>query len=515
MKITKVDIARFRGFQNVSFEMGEQLTAIAGQNGTQKSTLLGMLTQTFTISKGNPMMGEKPLCGGSYRSLFSEKFRLSPKFDSAGSHEWTLSFDNREDFVIESIKRDENSVRFWQKGKRSGGDGYIQYPTVFLSMKRLTPLAEEATIDTLEKLLTEEEENEFKKLHNKILIITDDVKIEGTIGLSSVNKQSLGINTNIYDWNQNSAGQDNLSKIILALFSFKRLKEKYPNEYEGGLLAIDELDATMYPASQRKLLEILRKYASNLDLQIVFTTHSLSILKEMDEMRAESTKDKATEKNIRTIFLKHIDNHVEISQDITFETIRLNLNVTVANKTTIQKIPVYTEDAETTAFAKSLLKRKANILDFIKVKLSCSSYIEMASRKIPAFTSPFSMIILDGDVRTDTKKMTRINNCDNILILPGDKSPERMIADFLHGLSDSSPLWAKLGDGYNKQFCFMEISYDEIMSNREKAKNWYNAQNNYWGRNATKVITPMMKTMEKDIQEFFDQFEKLKKKFIY
>jgi len=408
MKITKVSIARFRGFNNAFFEMGEQLTAIAGQNGTQKSTLLGMLTQTFTLSGDNPMKGEKPLCGGNYRSTFSEKFRLSPKFDMAGSHEWTLSFDDREDFVIESIKRDENNIRFWQKGKRGGGDGYIQYPTIFLSLKRLIPVAEEVRVETHEDFLTEDEEIEFEKLHNRILIITNDVHIESTVGVSSANKNSMGVNTNIYDWNQNSIGQDNLAKIILALFSFKRLKENFPNDYEGGLLAIDELDATMYPASQRKLLEILRKYASELNIQIVFTTHSLSILKEMDEIHSECQKNDATKKQVRTIFLKHIDNNVEINQDVSFNTIRLNLNVTVAAKKPVHKIPVYTEDLETIAFAKTLLKGQTSRLDFIKAELSCANYVEMAYRKIPAFTIPFSIIILDGDVRTKVHPTFRV-----------------------------------------------------------------------------------------------------------
>ena len=49
MKITHIHIERFRGFQNEDFEVGSQLTAIAGQNGTQKSTLLGIVTQTFTL----------------------------------------------------------------------------------------------------------------------------------------------------------------------------------------------------------------------------------------------------------------------------------------------------------------------------------------------------------------------------------------------------------------------------------------------------------------------------------
>ena len=49
MKITHIHIERFRGFQNEDFEVGSLLTAIAGQNGTQKSTLLGIITQTVTL----------------------------------------------------------------------------------------------------------------------------------------------------------------------------------------------------------------------------------------------------------------------------------------------------------------------------------------------------------------------------------------------------------------------------------------------------------------------------------
>ena len=81
MLIKKVHIEKFRGFHDQEFEVGSMLTAIAGQNGTQKSTLLGMITQTFTLGKDkNPMGGEKPLCGGNYRSAFSDKFRL-PSID--------------------------------------------------------------------------------------------------------------------------------------------------------------------------------------------------------------------------------------------------------------------------------------------------------------------------------------------------------------------------------------------------------------------------------------------------
>lgn len=102
------------------------------------------------------MRVEKPLCGGSYISAFKDKFRLSPTFDKPKGHEWTISFDaGMDDFTVESIKRTgDPNVRFWKKGARQEGDGYISFPTIFLSLKRLVPVAEEAKIITDDTLLT-------------------------------------------------------------------------------------------------------------------------------------------------------------------------------------------------------------------------------------------------------------------------------------------------------------------------------------------------------------------------
>ena len=133
MKITKILIEKFRGFQNVEFELGSHITVIAGQNGTQKTTLLGMLTQPFTITdKDNPMYGEKPLSGGSFKSAFSDKFKLSHyKFDRPKEHEWTLHFnepcdnENNNTYTVESIPRDKKTIRFWKKGSKSEGSGYV------------------------------------------------------------------------------------------------------------------------------------------------------------------------------------------------------------------------------------------------------------------------------------------------------------------------------------------------------------------------------------------------------
>lgn len=519
MKITNVNIAKFRGFLNQSVELGEQLTAIAGQNGTQKSTLLGIITQSFTLKKENPMSVEKPLCGGSYRSAFAEKFRLSPVFDTAGSHEWTLSFDNGvEDFTIESIARSgTDTIRFWKKGARQAGDGYKDYPTIYLSLKRLVPLAEDAGVSTNDNILTDEEKTLFKTLHNKILI--SQIPIQSATSIISKNKNSLGVSTDLYDWNQNSMGQDNIGKIILALFSFRRLNQKYPNHYKGGILAIDELDATMYPASQIELLRVLRKYASDLKLQILFTTHSLSLLDAVDSFMQETTKKAETSRHIKMVYLERVDNQIHVKTDIDMEAIRLNLAVSLQeNSGKRKKITVYSEDKEDVVFAKAILKKRSSLLNFVDVTMSCSQLIDLVCKKVPAFSRPFSMIVLDGDVRSERRNMKKLENADNVLILPGVLSPERLVARYLYNLSDENPLWIKVAKGYSKQVCFREISFEQINASgergRQDAKLWFNQQLKYWGRNGSKVLNPFFSSIQAECNEFISKFDEIIKTFI-
>lgn len=508
MKITSVDIKRFRGFKEQAVVLGSQLTAIAGQNGTQKSTLLGIITQTFTISKDNPMILEKPLCGGNYKSQFSDKLNLSEKFDKPKEHEWTLHFDDREDFTVESIERDNGRIRFWKKGSKQKDDGYVQYPVIFLSMKRLIPIAESNVQEEKSLLLTQEEIDWIKEKHDYILIT--ETNIHSTPILSSSEKVSIGVNTDLYDWKQNSMGQDNLGKILLALLSFKRLKRAYPDSYRGGILAIDELDATMYPASQIKLLKVLRKEASDLDLQIIFTTHSLSLLEGFQKLIDECDKKPASSNQVSLIYLRRYDNNIVVVKDANYQTILWNLLVITDGKTERQKIDVYTEDAETICFAKAILKTKRiKYLHFHDCTMSCEHLIELSlKRKVPAFCKPHSLIILDGDARNN-KTVKKSKEIDNILFLPGQFSPERTLANYLHNLSDYDPLWEQLRRGYNKQKCFENYSYNQIEMDRNAAKKWFHDNVEYFGKNATKVINPMLHTIRNDIDMFIKDFDKL------
>jgi len=302
----------------------------------------------------------------------------------------------------------------------------------------------------------------------------------------------------------NSAGQDNIGKILLAILSFKRLSEKYGKDYLGGILAIDELDTTLYPASQIKLLEALRKFSSQYKIQIIFTTHSLTIL----EKSCEWQEDPKIKGQIKVIYLQKIDANVAITDNITYTSIKDKLNVVLPPKKAIKKIPVFTEDKEGQIFFRAIIKRRASNLEFLDCTLGCDNLIELVRKKIPGFKHPQSLVVLDGDVKSDSSKMRRITPLkSSFLLLPGKHSPERLIADFLHKLPDASPVWSNIHAGYTKQLAFSVFSLKEVQSDREKAKQWFNEQKVYWGKLCANVINPWITENQQEVDLFITEFE--------
>ncbi len=511
MIINKVRIRLFRGFKNVEFSLGEHITLIAGQNGTQKSTLLGILTQTFTIPpNGHPFSNEKPLTGGSFRSAFQDKFRLSPTLDLPGEHEWTLYLkekdlhpdtDENGGFAIESIARNasgKESIRFWQKGKRDAGSGYVQLPVIFLSLKRLIPIAEAGQVKERDIQLSDSEISWFSDNYNRILLSHDN--LESVSYLESSNKNTIGVSTNYYDWNSNSAGQDNLGKILLAIISFQRLKSKYAQEYRGGILAIDEIDATLYPASQIKLLEFLSSVCSKTGIQIIATTHSLHLLDQIHTLK--SFKGRALQFN--TVYLTKKDGEVLVEECPSLAKITYNLNASIGKKSAQPKLAIYTEDKECIHFTKALLGHKFKDIFYPEITMGCGNLIQLAQKKVPSFTTPNSIVVLDGDARNKIKG----SKLNNFVCLPGDINPEGMLATFLSQLSDKNSFWEGKVEGYSKQVCFKDYTLKDIRSNRVKAKEWYNQQLNSgaWGREARNAFKYLIESIQNEKKLFEEEF---------
>ena len=508
MIIRNIEIERFRAFSHVSFALGKRITAISGRNATQKTTVLGMIGQPFTISsKDHPMYGCKTVDGYNFRSQFSEKFKISPIHDKIGEHRWKLILHNgvykQDSFTVESIARKQSgrpsTLRFWNAESRSKGAGYIQLPVYFLSLSRLFPIGETGKTHTVPSTLTNEELEYCIDNYRTILSIHN---IEGkpSVGLEkgTSSRTFAGVSDDTHDIFTNSAGEGNITRIILAVLSFKRLKEQYKKDYRGGILLIDELDATLYGFSQSKLIEYLWEVARDYKIQIVFTTHSPIILQAVNKLQRRERFDKGInlplyaydssivylepqydEEGKRTIMPKNISTTSELS-DVLKD---INLSVPLGES----KINIYCEDTRAIAFLQYVLKNSLDInlelyMNFIDIDLGWTNYVQLAEKKVPEFRN--NIIILDGDVpdkKEYKKKAKTIAEFGNFLFLP--LVIEQELFKFLkdHAIFIKFQNFSSRAKNLSYDVCFNHWPLDADKYSTDDFKHWYAQTENALG----------------------------------
>lgn len=508
--IREITIDHFRAFHNIHIPLDRNVVAIAGQNGALKTTLLGLLAQPFSLEKkDHPMYHAKTIEGTNFKSDLKDKFKFSPTFDPIGSHKWTLEIAQeiypQKSFTCVSIDRKSKTtkkydIRFWSDDpSKKAGTGYIQCPVVFLSLKRLLPIGEVETIKDVPLDMNSDEKTFYKENHNKILISQDTIK--GVHHLFGRDKSSLGPDTEYSDSLTISAGQDNIGKIILAVLSFRRLQEKNPNYYKGGMIFIDEIEATLYPAAQIKLLQFLFKMASKYKIQFFFTTHSETVLKflKTSEYRAETA----------IIYLKKIADQIQAYTNLSWKAIESHLTVGFSDDASnhTKKIKVYAEDKEAFDFLQKLLPNviRSQVVFQRKNSLGAYHYKSLLAAQVPEFTD--NIILLDGDMRRDSQfPSSFLSKHPNIVFLPGESLPEKLIFDELKKLPENDRFWDNIPGGYDKQRCFRD--YLETTPTKEISKKWFYEQREFAGRAYSKLFSLYKRNHQTECSAFIESFKK-------
>lgn len=511
MPIRKIEIENFRGIKQQTLEFqGKSLNAIVGQNGSMKTTLLGIIAASFSL-KSSALALEKAIGGDIFGIELDSRVRFSERFDEPKSHRWSMYLSrnlSEEPIRMSSYRRPGRTfkLRFWRVGKRIKGDTLPQVPVLYLSLKRLSPIAEEKGIMVDKLELSDEEKNLFTEWHSRILVSQDT--IDSIDHLSSKAKNTLAPTTNYYDSLAISSGQDNVGKIILAVISMKRLKEKYPSEYRGSIVCVDEIENTLYPAAQGHLLEFLKKMSKEYDIQFFFSTHSLTIV----NLLTSPEYEKFSSVN----YAHKGKKDVIIEQNVSRDNIINELYLGLADKMKsigVNRIKVYCEDDVGMNCCKYLLGRKYSQqqLDYQNrngFNLSNTQILQLlVDNKFVELQH--GIIVLDGDTRKHPDLMKKVVRMRNVVLLPTDYAPEEMV---FRVLRESNDCWDEQFGGNTKQKCFEGLENitledpGEYTKEKGRIKDWFRRQKGQRGRGYNAMLKIAYSSYAQQCEQFIKDF---------
>ncbi|WP_036217541.1 ATP-dependent nuclease [Marinospirillum minutulum] len=440
-RLKKINIESFRGLEDVDIEFADSITVICGKNGTSKSSILGIAAQVFSFEKDyvkGSKLNYRQITGDLFKSQYTEHFRMSEEFDTTGSMKVSLElydgYTEKDATGNLSLTTRDNVPRAVVRHNSTVPDGAntsrnFTHPVIFLSLKRLYPIASR-DYKTLNFEYLENHKKEFIGLTNELL----NRRASSATSTSGIIKSAVSHGDD-YDHQSVSAGEDNAGQIILALMSFKKLQSEY-KDYKGGLLLIDEADAGLFPAAQIKLLKILERECRKLNLQVVITSHSPSIIDYAYE------QGQLYRRRYKTIYLSNTHGRIQVGDDWSWMRINADINtetIKAPKNVNLPKVNVYFEDKEASDFYNALMTRQT-IKKFTKplpeITLGCSNYIQLIKNNITEF-SERSVICLDADQQAEIAD----KNYKTIVLLPGELPPDQLIFEFLYNLPKDNEFW--------------------------------------------------------------------------
>lgn len=469
--IRRLHVNQYRKIKNMDFDFTPGLNAISGTNGTCKTSLLHLFSNSFqAVTRSCSWLTDakclqiinavNAITNPKVESLTRGDQKYNDPAHGVSGILFTVDYFNRDSLGFRRHNSSLNS-RYAVKPmyQRGSGDTLPYCPVIYLGLSRLVPFGEyqnDDAVSNIKKNLPDEYQQEISDIYKRFT----------HYAISSTNAQKMGdIKTRAefssdyegIDSNTISAGEDNLHIILTALVSLEYYyKSISASKTVESVLLIDELDATLHPAFQIKLLNLFREFSQQYKIQIVFTTHSMSILEAMLNCHDN------------VIYLVDGMTSVAKMDDLDIYKIKMHLSTLTHDDIYRDKIiPIFTEDEEARFLLDLILSRfeethpaefcgVRRFFHIVQVSMSAETLTDIFQDSKLLRMTMKSICVLDGDH----------NSCltDCIIALPGKSgnvsgnrmSPEQLLFKYADHLYTTDDLfWTDatvLSKGYSKHF---------------------------------------------------------------
>ena len=517
-KYNGIYIKNFRSLKNCYIKLSSNLTVLSGKNGTMKSALLGLIAHPF-----NSPNDAKDLVGTPLKTTISNVFKMSKIFDNQ-KYEYYLDLVDIDGnpiheyvsmyYVKNILTKEPERLRVVVGRKRGKGDGNFNLNTAYINFKRLFPIIDTDSVEKTENNMLQEDKYFIKNAYLKIFQKTD--YDNATLVSDDMNKETFAPSNSNYNFEAISSGEDNLGHILLKMLAFKNYCQG--RDSLQGVFCIDEVEASLHPIAQDNLIDFLLDFSKKYNIQIVVTTHSLSLINHVIEKQnlMNNGKDKICLNMISTRFTDNGAYNIITNPD--YNQAYTELTLKGKSSSAREKIFVILEDdVEKQLFnlvirkreAKKYMKRISNLTNFSKG--NSFTFLSKLAKNAEELLKN-AIIIFDADVkenldnyRTSVYKMPSLYGLcleaeiiKYIVELPGDANLFREC---------NKEKQSFINDFAQKDITNFEISFLE--RNSKRCKNWKDSDKNFlkyvriYVKENRNIFDPFEKSIYKDINEKF------------
>lgn len=374
-----LQISGLRGWTGQRLDFGFPLMAIVGENGSGKSTILQAAASIYRSE------------AGTKQTYFPTDFFPDTPWDSIRDAKIAYSTREGPNSVAGSVhKLTERWREAPERRKRE-----VKY----IDLGRTVPITSQVGYSKLVKLAKEETSRDTFDEATRIRFsdILGRQYSEAAFSLTDVDEKRwvpvLSSQNAIYSGYHQGSGE-----IVMANLLRKQLP-KY------SLVLIDELETSLHPRAQRRLIRDLANICRVLELQIVVTTHSPYIL---EELPAEGRVYILNAPQVRQ-FVTGVSPYFAMSQ---------------MDEEPHPEIDVFVEDEESSVFLQEIVvagkkevAKRCYFIPYGAANVGRALGTMVASNRFPRPT----VVFLDAD-QEDAR------GCH---LLPGDDSPERIVFESL------------------------------------------------------------------------------------
>jgi ABC-type multidrug transport system ATPase subunit len=275
LKSISLTRGEIRGLSNFRIEFSYPLSAVAGRNGSGKSTVLALASCAFHARPKDWFLQGRRLPYYRFSDFFVQTKDEVPVEGVTIGYE--ILYDNWK--PTDAMPKGKG-LGFQKRVKSPGGkwndyDTRVKRPVAFFGIDRVVPPSEKSVLKNQKKYFSvgaarksDIEESARKSVSRVLGIDYEDFEIRG----AGVHKLPLVKRKGIkYSGFNMGAGE----QALFGMFSVIHSPGK------PTLFVIDEIELGLHEAAQRNLIHELKRISHELRHQFIFTTHSAAVLESL------------------------------------------------------------------------------------------------------------------------------------------------------------------------------------------------------------------------------------------